>query len=49
MKKTVVWKALGLGLRIKGAFSLTIGMLGIPAALLPLLLEIGRASCRERV
>ncbi|MCI9335285.1 MAG: ABC transporter ATP-binding protein [Lachnospiraceae bacterium] len=38
MKKTVVWKALGLGLRIKGAFSLTIGMLGIPAALLPLLL-----------
>lgn len=39
MKKKVIWKALRLGLKIKGVFSLVIGVLGIPAAFLPLLLS----------
>lgn len=40
MKKKVIWKTLGLGLKIRGAFSLTVGTLGIPAAFLPLLLSL---------
>lgn len=39
MKKKIVWKSLCLGMKIKGAFSLIIGILGFPAAFLPLLLS----------
>ena len=39
MKKKIVWKSLCLGMKIKGPFSLIIGILGIPAAFLPLLLS----------
>lgn len=39
MKKKIVWKSLLLGIKIKGTFSLIIGILGFPAALLPLLLS----------
>lgn len=39
MKQKTVWKSLCLGIKIKGAFSLIIGILGVPAAFLPLLLS----------
>lgn len=39
MKKKIVWKSLLLGIKIKGPFSLIIGILGFPAAILPLLLS----------
>ncbi len=39
MKKKIVWKSLCLGMKIKGPFSLIIGILGLPAAFLPLLLS----------
>lgn len=39
MKKKIVWKSLLLSIKIKGAFSLIIGILGFPAAILPLLLS----------
>lgn len=39
MKKKIVWRAMCLGMKIKGPFSLVIGILGVPAAFLPLLLS----------
>lgn len=39
MKKKIIWKSLCLGMRIRGTFSIIIGILGFPAAFLPLLLS----------
>lgn len=39
MRQKTVWKSLCLGIKIKGTFSLIIGILGVPAAFLPLLLS----------
>jgi len=39
MKKKIIWKSLCLGVKMKGPFSLIIGILGFPAAFLPLLLS----------
>lgn len=40
MKKKIIWKSLLLCIKIKGPFSLVIGILGFPAAFLPLLLSM---------
>ncbi len=39
MKQKITWRSLCLGMKIKGTFSIIIGVLGVPAAFLPLLLS----------
>lgn len=39
MKQKITWRSLYLGMKIKGTFSIVIGVLGVPAAFLPLLLS----------